>query len=218
MQIVNLDQYYSAILQHLMQWFLIVTYTLIIRCEAHTGALSVSSVGGWWARYWSGLSQARSRLQHKTQAAQLRSLEEFCAAGVTQVLRPAISFPARKCDNQSIKRQSRLWRKGATMERTHIVIWWRSVRLCIYSKTWKCSLLSSNPWWQTLWESRMHMYSHRYTHTDRCCIVMACPTLAACFFQTSHPVWWLTDDGGRGSGGGAGGGVGLWQEGIEGRR
>lgn len=46
MQIVNLDQYYSATLQHLMQWFLIVTCALIIRCEAHTGALLLSSAGG----------------------------------------------------------------------------------------------------------------------------------------------------------------------------
>ncbi|KAK9526893.1 hypothetical protein VZT92_015567 [Zoarces viviparus] len=43
---------------------------------------------------------------HKTQAAELRSLEELSGVWVTQVSRPAISFPATKRDNQSIKRQS----------------------------------------------------------------------------------------------------------------
>lgn len=42
----------------------------------------------------SGLSQVRNQLQCKTQAAELRSLEELYATGVTQVLRPVGSFPA----------------------------------------------------------------------------------------------------------------------------
>lgn len=52
--------------------------------------------------------------------------------------------------------------------------------------------------------TQVHTQTH--THPDRCCIVMACPTLAACFPQTSHPVWWLRDGEMKGEAGTRGGG------------
>lgn len=120
------------------------------------------------------------------------------------MLRPVISFPATKWDNQSIKRQHNFLRKpqsthahtltNTRIEHIDIHRYGWSVCLCIYSKTWKCSLLSPDDRRsETVACTCTHTGTHTNTHPDRCCIVMACPSLAACFPQTSHPVWWLRD-------------------------
>ena len=113
----------------------------------------------------------RSQLRHKTQAAELRSLEALSAAlGHTGVEACHLisCHKARQPINQD-KAAELLLEKSHSGESTHThthththVFGW-SMCLCINSKAWRCSPPASQ--WQTLWGSCMHMYSRRYTHT-----------------------------------------------------
>lgn len=104
---------------------------------------------------------------------ELRSLEENSVAGVTQVLRPAILFPATKCDKQSIRRHGNFCKATVTkahpQTHTRDIDMYRcgwSVCLCIYSKTWKCSLLSPDDRRsETVVCTCTHTGTHTNTHT-----------------------------------------------------
>ncbi len=76
----------------------------------------------------------------KTQAAELRSLEELSAAGVKQVSRPTVSFRYKM--RQPINKVADPLLEEATVARVHAHIHRWSMCLCIYSKTWKPSVLS----------------------------------------------------------------------------
>lgn len=102
------------------------------------------------------------------------------------------------CHKPSIKRQSNFLRKPQRWEHILNTVYTHThmYSLCVFVFTVR---LGNVPYFLLVTDAprqlRAHVLTQVHTHPDRCCIVMACPTLAACFPQTSHPVWWLRDGG-----------------------